>query len=236
MRSALLTRERTLIPPQVENAGVNNPFTLKRAANGWEQTIATNHLGTAHLAFRMLPFLLKAEKPRLVIVASDVHYWVPEPEEADSEGLLQKLNEEGREGQFYAPGNRYFVSKLLNVLFVRAFASHLPPGTALTVNAVNPGLCVSSLLRDMNPLLLLPTRLVARTTETGSRMFVHAAVAHSLDGKTGQYLNACEVAEPSDFVISEKGSSASRRLWDETIAILSEQDGQVRENVQTYLC
>jgi len=75
-------------------------FTFKRAANGWEQIVATNHLGTAHLAFRMLPYLLKAEKPRLVVVASEVHYWTSDPEEADSEGLLQKLNEEGRKGKF----------------------------------------------------------------------------------------------------------------------------------------
>ncbi|KZO94476.1 NAD(P)-binding protein [Calocera viscosa TUFC12733] len=131
----------------IENAGISSwgsaPFKL--AASGYEQTIATNHLGTAHLALRLLPFLLKADKPRLVIVASEVHYWVSDPNEADTEGVLQKLNEKDRKGKFYAQMNRYLVSKLFNVLFVRALAAHLPPGTQLTVNSVNPGMCYSSL-------------------------------------------------------------------------------------------
>ncbi|KZO94473.1 NAD(P)-binding protein, partial [Calocera viscosa TUFC12733] len=122
----------------IENAGISN-WEFKLAASGYEQTIATNHLGTAHLALRMLPFLLKADKPRLVIVASEVHYWVSDPNEADTEGVLQKLNEKDRKGKFYAQMNRYLVSKLFNVLFVRALAAHLPPGTQLTVNSVNPG-------------------------------------------------------------------------------------------------
>jgi len=123
----------------------------------------------------------------------------------------------------------------MNVLFVRAFASHLPPGTALTVNAVNPGMCASSLLREANFLIVALTRILARTTEVGSRMLVHAAVASALDGTTGEYLNACKVDEPSDFVISEKGESASRRLWNETIAVLSEEDEQAVEKVKRYL-
>jgi len=222
----------------VENAGVNNFMTFRRAGSGWEETIATNHLGTAQLAFRMLPFLLKAENPRLVIVASDVHYLTMGVDEADTEGVLQKLNEENRKGNFFATGNRYFVSKLFNVLFVRAFAEHLPSGTALTVNAVNPGMCTSALIREV-PLvvraMMAPIQLLARTTETGSRMFVHAAVAKELEGRTAEYLNACEVNEPSDFVISEKGASAGRHLWDDTIAILSEKDAQVAENVKACL-
>jgi len=218
----------------VENAGVNT-FSFKRAVSGYEQTVATNHLGTAHLAFRMLPFLLKAEKPRLVIVASDVHYWCAEPEETDSDGLLQKMNEEGRSGKFYAMGNRYPASKLLNILFTRAFATHLPPGTALTVNAVNPSLCQSELGREFNPLLVFLAKFLARTTEMGSRMFVHAAVAREMEGKNGEYMFACAVDEPSDFVLSDRGASASKRLWSETIEILSEQDGKVLENVKRYL-
>ncbi|EJT99563.1 cytochrome P450 [Dacryopinax primogenitus] len=212
----------------IENAGVNT-FKFTRTPMGWERTIGTNHLGTAHLTFRMLPYLLRADKPRLVIVASDTHYWVTDPEGADTEDVLQKLNEEGRKGKFYGQFNRYFVSKLFNVLFVRAFATHLPEGTHLTVNAVNPGLCKSSLVREVNPVLAGVMRLFSRSTETGSRMFVHAAISPALSNTTGQYLNVCQVDEPSDFAISQRGASASMRLWDETIAVLSDVDGQSGE-------
>ncbi|KZO94478.1 NAD(P)-binding protein [Calocera viscosa TUFC12733] len=222
----------------VENAGVNL-FAFKLTASGWERTIATNHLGTAHLALRMLPFLLKAETPRLVIVASDVHYWVSDPEEADTEGVLQRLNDEKQKGKFYALGSRYFVSKLFNVLFTRAFSAHLPLGTPLTVNAVNPGLCSSSLIRELNPFIRIPivgvTSVLARSTEVGSRNFVYAAVSRELDGKTGEFLQSCKVDEPSDFVISERGASASKRLWADTLAILTEFDDQIPATVNAYL-
>ncbi|KZT54813.1 NAD(P)-binding protein [Calocera cornea HHB12733] len=218
----------------LENAGVTG-FSFKRNASGWEQIVGTNHIGTAHLALRMLPFLLKAPKPRLVIVASEVHYWTSDAEQADTDGLLEKLNDEKQEGKFYSTGNRYLVSKLLNVLFVRALASHIPAGTSLTVNSVNPGLCSSSLLREANPAIVLMTRILARTTEVGSRMFVHAAVAPELDGVTGEFLSNCTITEPSDFVISPKGASAGKRLWNDTLRVLSETDAEVPRIVDTCL-
>lgn len=47
---------------------------------GWERILHTNNLGPSSLAICMVPKLLETVRkqiavPRLVIVASDVHYW-----------------------------------------------------------------------------------------------------------------------------------------------------------------
>jgi NAD(P)-dependent dehydrogenase (short-subunit alcohol dehydrogenase family) len=121
-----------LIWRQIENAGVNVP-KLERTVDGWEKkyacapppflvfvsnfslSIGTNHLGTSHLAFRMLPYLLQAPQPRLVILASDVHYLTAEPEHLNRADALRRLNQDapGISKKFDTFNNiqRYDVSK-----------------------------------------------------------------------------------------------------------------------------
>ena len=62
-------------------------------------SIQTNHLGTALLAFLMLPYLRKAQAnpptPRLTIVSSDRHYVADiTEEERKAPNLLEKLSDE----------------------------------------------------------------------------------------------------------------------------------------------
>lgn len=63
----------------VENAGIQNFSYIEM--EGTESTIAVNVVGTFLLALGVLPTLRKSGKkhgniPRLVIVSSDVHFWV----------------------------------------------------------------------------------------------------------------------------------------------------------------
>lgn len=79
---------------------------------------------------------------------------------------------------------------VLNVLFVRALAEHLPASTPFTPTAVNPGFCLSDLRRDAG----LGTRIqmkimdiiLGRTAEQGSRNLLWAALGP--DGKEGPHL------------------------------------------------
>ncbi|KZT54848.1 NAD(P)-binding protein [Calocera cornea HHB12733] len=220
----------------IENAGVNVP-KLERTPDGWEKNIGVNHLGTSHLAFRMLPHLLQAPQPRLVILASDVHYFTKQPELMNRPDLLQSLNKDKPANKFEAFDGiqRYDISKTMNVLWGRVLARHIPFSSPLTVSTVNPGFCVSALLRDQPIGLRIFASLVGRTTEVGSRTIVHAAVAPQVQGKTGVYFSSCEEAEPSDFVISKAGGETEEKLWTETIRILGKVDPEVPRIVQTYL-
>jgi len=75
----------------------------------------------------------------------------------------------------------------------------------------------------------------ARSTENGSHTLLHAALAKDLQGKNGKFLYACQITEESDLVISKEGGEIQKRIWDETIDILTKVDPQVKEIISQYL-
>ncbi|EGN95975.1 hypothetical protein SERLA73DRAFT_185437 [Serpula lacrymans var. lacrymans S7.3] len=218
--------------------------------DGWETSIQVNHLSTALLSILLTPHLISAGgaaslPSRLAIVASDVHYVARfEKKVTEAPKILEKLSSE----EYCTPSvmrARYNDSKLLNVFFARAFNSHLPQTTPLTVSAVNPGFCYSQLRRDMydrffyNLIMRIGEILLAWTTEEGSRQLVFAAVgARDKEGEErmkGAFISQSKVIEPSDLVLSKEGGVLQERLWNETIEILSEISPRVREIVNNYL-
>ncbi|TVY92653.1 hypothetical protein LAWI1_G001451 [Lachnellula willkommii] len=87
----------------------------------------------------------------------------------------------------FFPINRYEISKLMQILFVRELVSHIkannPPSLLVIINLVNPGLCVSTLAtRDEKPLAAriiesIIYKIIGRTTEVGSCTLVLGASA-----------------------------------------------------------
>jgi len=73
--------------------------------------LQTNHIGTSLVALLLLPYLSNASIttcfPRIVIVSSDVHYFLKSLKEAKFEKILDSLNNEKTADM----GDRYFVSK-----------------------------------------------------------------------------------------------------------------------------
>lgn len=76
-------------------------------------------------------------------------------------------------------------------------------------------------------------KLLARTSEMGSRTLVHAAVGADGEDWKGEYLSDCAVDEyvpivfsrqlisrVSPFVASDEGKATAKRLWDEALEIL----------------
>ncbi|KAK0227334.1 hypothetical protein EDD85DRAFT_733178, partial [Armillaria nabsnona] len=78
---------------------------------------------------------------RIVVVASDVHYWTTiEKERVESPNNLAKLSSE----EYCTPEItklRYFDSRLL---FGCVFQRCRPLSTAVAVNSVYPGFCISN--------------------------------------------------------------------------------------------
>lgn len=118
-------------------------------------SLQSNCLATFYLALLLLPLLQKTSeahyptispskyvlaKPHLTITASEVHGWVTFPER-DADNLLGTLNDPAKS----TITDRYGVSKLLEILFVRALWEHA--GNArdrVVITAVNPGFCKSN--------------------------------------------------------------------------------------------
>jgi hypothetical protein len=91
---------------------------------------------------------------------------------------------------------RYPLSKLLVLFGVRAFANRLENGKEplVIINTPNPSWCKSQLMRESSgPVYRFGQRVLARSTEEGSRALVHGILC----GKesNGQYLDNCQVKQ-----------------------------------------
>ncbi len=68
---------------QILNAGIMSS-AVRQTAAGYEETLAANHLGHFLLLHELLPLLLKAQAPRVVLVGSELHKSVPWPASASA--------------------------------------------------------------------------------------------------------------------------------------------------------
>ncbi|KAF5988825.1 retinol dehydrogenase 12 [Fusarium bulbicola] len=191
-----------------------------------KNVVQVNVIGTFLLALNLFPVLRKSYqktgKPsRLVITSSAVHYNAKFRERFEP-SIFGALKENRPEWL----NDRYNVSKLLEVMLVRSFATAMKdsPHSAqpIILNNVHPGLCESELDKDVKGLprylLSIAKTLVARKTEEGSRTLVHSAATG--DESHGKYMSECRVREPSTFVRSKEGAETQARVHKELMAIL----------------
>lgn len=222
-----VSQELDRIDIAVLNAGVAR--NIWEVFEGDESTIAVNVVSTFLLAYALIPKLVDTSKkfntrPTLTIVASEVHAMAKFDElKAPQGGIFNRLNEERVNGKETDLDERYNVSKLLEVLFVRALTdkTSLP----ITINCVNPGLCHSEFAREAGWGLWLLKLFLARTTEVGSRTLVHAGSCGQ--ESNGQYLSDCKVSPPSQFVRSPEGAKAQERVWEELVEKLEKIQGGI---------
>ncbi|KDQ29998.1 hypothetical protein PLEOSDRAFT_154716 [Pleurotus ostreatus PC15] len=143
----------------------------------------------------------------------------------------------------YSPSPKYYLSKLLNILFTQTLSNHLPPThPTITANCINPGFCHSELARGVwNPVFLLFRFPLARPAEEGARQLIWGSVGvpdesqGGVESLEGAYVHFSKVTEPSDFVISKKGQEFKDILWSDTVKILLKVDPRVQSIVDRYL-
>ncbi|KAJ7188859.1 short-chain dehydrogenase [Mycena filopes] len=232
-----------LIDTLVANAAMATRKFVK-TEDGWEFALQVNYLSNALLCILLLPHLIKsgtAESPsRMILLTSDGHHLVNASKLPKAESILDTLND----STYCTPGvmrNRYDVTKTLLLMFAGELAARLPQASPVSVMNVNPGFCHSRLTREteskLTGKLLVGAfkRIVARTTEEGSRTIVHAVVTPEQKKLHGQYITACAIAGESDFLSSPEGRKFRSSLWDETIAVLNSVEPQVGEIVRSHL-
>ncbi|KAF4470090.1 WW domain-containing oxidoreductase [Fusarium albosuccineum] len=176
------------------NAGIMAP-PEGRTKDGFETQIGTNHLGHFLLFNLLQPALSAAAIPnrssRVVILSSVAHRWGEfDPDNVNLEGS-------------YEPMVAYGASKTANLWTANEIERRYG---ALGIHAwsVHPGLVLTDLGRHMareqqeasmaDPYLAL----IAKNAEQGAATSVWAAVAATLEGDGGKYLEDCGIAEPWD--------------------------------------
>ena len=213
------------------------------STQGFELTIAVNHLGHQALLQQLLPLLLRSMAPRLVVTASEVH----DPTTAggkvglpaglgDLAGLRQgpgALMLDGS-GSFNAE-KAYKDSKLCNLLMARELERRLTEqGMPLPVLAWSPGLVIPRsnggffrYSRSHNPvaqaLFALVARDLLRVTETPQRagsLLAGLAGKSTLQTSGFQYLSNRVVGpgqlrfESSQPSAEARSVALARQLWD----------------------
>jgi len=194
----------------VSNAGV---FMLRRTmtVDNIEMTFAVNHLASFILV-NELGDLLKASAPaRVVIVASEAHQRVSDPEDWVST-------------KTYNARDAYNRSKLANVVFSYDLAHRLE-GTGVTVNSCHPGWVSTHVLFSMYDRWwsrwLWPTvkKLFTITPEEGAQPVLHLATSRAVEGVNGKYFKGLQPATSS---LISHDPVIGARLWNLSLRLTGE--------------
>ncbi|KAL5416752.1 hypothetical protein PMIN06_004456 [Paraphaeosphaeria minitans] len=168
------------------NAGVK-VMSYEKSALGHETNVHINHIGTSAVSLAVLPALTTTSRKfntttRLTIVSSEGHFWIPF-EERSAPDILTHMDDPKT---FGTQQQRYYTSKLLNVLWTRELASRIS-SNEVVVNTVNPGFCYSGLHRHSASLINVFLWLFAWTPEQGGSCLADALVRR--EGSHGAYIS-----------------------------------------------
>lgn len=171
----------------INNAGVY--LTQRRLSkDGYEMTMAVNHLAHFLLTLRLLPLLKKSAAPRVVTVSSMVH----------SDGRLDF--DHMQDAAHYDGYQAYANSKLANSLFARELARREP---WLVSNSLHPGVVGTKLLHAA-------FSIQGSDVSEGARTSVFLATAQEIKGVSGKYFDACRITAAA---ASANDQQLARRLW-----------------------
>jgi NAD(P)-dependent dehydrogenase (short-subunit alcohol dehydrogenase family) len=186
----------------LQNAGVAL-YRREATVDGYERMLATNHLAP-YLLTRLLIDRLEAAgtKPaRVISVSSRAHRQV------------RRIPWDDLQSEWsYSAIRAYNLSKLANVLFVRALAERLDR-QAVVANAVSPGFVRTELNRGATlPFRLFFTvvRPLQRDPETGADTPVWAATSSEAAAVTGSYLEERRPAKTNQLASDR---AAGERMW-----------------------
>ncbi len=160
----------------INNAGIF-ATTRSLSTDGFELTMAVNHLAPFLLTHLLLPSLRAAPRARIVNVSSMAH--------ARGAVDLSDFNFEKR----FEGYDVYAASKVANVLFTHELARRLGNGK-LTTFSLHPGVITTKLLKA-------GFSMTGASVEEGARTSVFAATSPTLEGKTGLYLSDGREAKAS---------------------------------------
>lgn len=157
--------------------------------DGFEMQIGVNHMGHFLLTNLLLDMLKASSPSRIINLSSIAHQW----------GSIDKddLNSE----KSYSKYKAYSQSKLANVLFTKALAKRLE-GTAVTVNAVHPGIVKTDLGRYLahsyirkvlNPFV----HFWFKSPTSGAQTTLAVALDPELEKVTGKYFSDCKIKRES---------------------------------------
>ncbi len=168
--------------------------------DGYERTMATNHLAYFVLANALLPVLEKSAPARIVNVASRAHVRGA----LDWDDLMAEKS--------YSTWSQYSRSKAANILFTHELAKRLAD-KKITVNCLHPGFVASDFLAKPGFWSFIkPIAYLFAIDETeGAKTSVYLASSPEVEGVTGKYFANNRETRPQAFATDD---AAAKRLWE----------------------
>lgn len=194
----------------VDNAGIMAPPRTV-TVDGFEAQLGTNHLGHFALTGRLLPLLLLAPAPRVVVVSSGAH-------------RMGRINlDDLQSARSYKRWGAYAQSKLANLLFARELQRRAA-ATLLLVAAAHPGYAATHLQSGQSSILFeaimkLGNATLAQSDADGALPSLYAATMP--DVVPGDYWGPAllELRGAPKRVGRAKTAEddvVARQLWDES--------------------
>lgn len=185
----------------------------QRSADGYEMTMALNHLNYFYLTQLLQELLLKSAPSRIVNVSSDAH--------RAGKMNFDDLMSEKR----YSSFGVYSMSKLANVLFTYELARRLED-SGVTANALHPGFVATNFGRSNGGIwspLMRGIQVFALSPEKGAETNIYLAGSPAVEGVTGKYFTKQKAVKSSDATYDE---AAQRRLWEMSEQLVQKAIGQ----------
>lgn len=171
----------------INNAGVYMTERMT-SRDGFEMTLAVNHLAHFLLTSLLLPLLKKSAAPRVVTVSSMAH--------TSGRIVFDDMNSRQSFDGYHAYAN----SKLANALFASELARREP---WLTSNSLHPGVVGTKLLHA-------GFSMQGDPVASGARTPVYLATSPEVEKVTGRYFVDCSEAAPAAQALDQE---LAQRLW-----------------------
>jgi retinol dehydrogenase-14 len=190
----------------INNAGLFIP-QKQLSVDGYELTLATNHLSAFQLTNGLLPLIKNANDARIINVAS----------EAERMGKINwdDINLSNQFSGIRAYGN----SKLYNIMFTYELAQRLGQ-TQITVNALHPGGVNTNFGKNVTGFtgfLFKQLGFLMRSAEKGAETVVWLALSNEVKGITGKYFKDKKTIRSTDASYSKSNLSKLWQLSEEMI-------------------
>jgi NAD(P)-dependent dehydrogenase (short-subunit alcohol dehydrogenase family) len=199
----------------INNAGIM-ATPLERTKEGWESQFATNHLGHFLLTNLLAEPLKASGSARVVNLSSAGHMYAPVD--------LDDPNYESRE---YDALKAYGQSKTANIWFTLEISRRWADSGA-TSFAVHPGGIQTELGRNLEPevatmfqQMIKDSPDIWKTIPQGAATSCWAATSPDLAGKTGLYVEDCNISQPmtgdpmqGGYVPHAYDKDGAKALWE----------------------
>jgi len=181
----------------INNAGVMN-IPYAKTEDGFETTLAANHLGHFLLTNLLLDTLKKSAPSRIINLAS----FAAKGGHINFDDLMGEKN--------YEQWTAYTQSKLANILFSFELAKRLE-GSGVTTYAVNPGFVKTDLLKNTSAKAKVAAKVAAKSPDDGVKTALYVALSPDVEKVNGKYWSDCAESQSNE---ESHDAEVAKKLWD----------------------